>query len=573
MIFKKILLNLLVFSILIGSFVYVYIKFDNTAVASELIFCIKNDYTNYITLDSDYTCPAGYFPAPSDFNLNLLVQATSTPNLNDIYNPASTTPSASTTPPNNNYNNATGTIKHNTGYYDTSGTFHPDYPGGTFEDNTPGYYDQNGVFHPYVINNNNSYNSNTGVVNKNPHGDKGYYDANGVYYPYGIPGKNNYGVDGYYDADNNFHTNEYANGTYVNGMNGYYDINGIFHPYDLSKVPNNGVNTGRPPVNKNPYGEAGFYDINGRFYTYLQDDNGNSNNNGDIFAVNNNPIIQVDETLAHGRFESLDPRDYKYCVLLNHNMTIGMNDNNTEREVSALQSYLYDRGFLNMTPDGNYDANTALAVKRFQYLNQIEVSGIVKVDLRNLLQELTCVKYPVITYKAKPISPTPITVKVTTTNNLPETNKTSTPKTTTTPKQTSKTEPKAEENKEETTKVVIIPKTDLEDNKDTNIISPLEGNMYLSSRNRLYFIYKNSSQSPYICLSLNNSDCTNSDNYKALTEGVETGLYEAVNFSNYWTFNLYNGLVWGNPGDKVRIYLRANKDKDESSLYVVNVLN
>ncbi len=507
MLIKKIFLNLFIFSILIGGFVYVYFRFDNTASATTLIFCIKNDYTTYITLDSDQTCPDGYFLAPADFNLNLLTQATSSLTLDDIYNSASSTNSTSTNQ-NNSYNNATGTN------------------GNT--NNSGGFYDQDGVFHP------------------NP--DVTYPDLN---------------LDG---SDSNSNQDYNSSGTYYqNGVAGYYDQYGNFHPY--------GDNTNDSSGNYNsPDYNNGNYNSNNIYNQILPQ-------SSDIFAVNPNPIIQPDPTLEHGPFEMLDPRDYKYCVLLKNNMTVGMNDSNTGREVSALQSYLYDRGFLNIPPTGTYDQYTTLAVKRFQYLNQIEVSGIVKADTREILKELTCTQYPVITYKTKPISPAPIVNKVITTNKTTTvTTITPKPKPKPTPKPISTSDVETEDNNQDNT-TVIIPDTNSNINNIStnteadNTISPIEGNMYLSKGNNLYFTYTTKSNNPYICLALNNTDCTDSNNYNPLVEGISNGFYEAIDFGNLWSFNLYNSLSWGSVGDKVRVYLKDTQSTDQASIYIINILN
>ncbi len=286
-----------------------------------------------------------------------------------------------------------------------------------------------------------------------------------------------------------------------------------------------------------------------------------------MYQVNQNPIIQVNPSLASGRFENLDPNDYKYCVLLTRNMNVGATDVLTGNEVSALQMYLYDRGYLDTTVNGNYDQNTAQAVAKFQYRNQIEVSGIVKADLRSVLKELTCIKYPVVSYISKPISPTPVTVKVST--GTGSSNSNTTPKTNTTP-------PKTTIPSKPTT---IIPPTKTEpiepvaSSTSTGTLSSVEGNMYLSKGNILYFTYNTKSVRPFICLSLNNTDCTDSANYTPVTEGIMLNLYEVVNLSNFWAFSLYNSQIWGALGDKTRIYLKNSQNAKDYSMYIVNVLN
>ncbi len=474
---RKILLNIFVFSILIGGFLYSYINSNNTAIAGDLRLCVKGanmsslDFTQYLTIEyPEYSCPTGYIMMPANFNLNLLQYPTSTNILGNDNN--------------SNGNGATSSTSTNGGQTNPGSTNNP-------------YSDLYNDLTNSNNNNGNTVNTGSGNNNSNNSGNN--------------TGNNNYG-DGLFDQlDNlnggsNFGNSDFNNGNLNGGSNfGNSDLN--------NGNLNGGSNFGNSDFNNGNLNGGGNFG------------NGNGNNgSNDLYQVNPNPVIQVDPTLANGRFETLDPNDYKYCVLLTRNMSVGATDANTGREVSALQMYLYDRGYLDIPVSGNYDQNTALAVAKFQYRNQIEVSGIVKADLRSILKELTCIKYPVISYVAKPISPAPITVKVTTGSN--NSNSNTTPKTNP-PKTNTSSKP-----------VVIIPPTtnvkpDIPNASSMGNLSAIEGNMYLSKGNILYFTYNTRSTKPFICLSLNNTDCTNNNNYAPITEGIMMSLYETVNFSNF----------------------------------------
>ena len=516
---RKIIFNIFVFSILIGSFFYYYINSNTIARAEELRLCVKGeiikdpntgkddysrlDFTKYITITyPNYSCPSGYAMMPAGFNLNLL---------NYI-------------PPTSNFlgggNSSTSSTSSNTG----NGQNNPPY-----DPNNP-YSDLYNELNNYLNNGNNGNGSN--------YGDGNY--GNGSNYG----DSSNYGNGNYGNGSNYGDGSNYGNGNYGNGSN-YGDASGDSGLGDI---------LGSGNIFNNPnYGNG-------------TSGSGSGNNSSDPYKVNPNPIIQIDPKLATGRFEALDPNDYKYCVLLTKNMSIGANDINTGKEVSALQMYLYDRGYLDAPANGNYDQNTALAVAKFQYRNQIEVSGIVKADLREILKELTCIKYPVISYVAKPISPAPATVKITPTSSTNNSNST--------PKVPAKPTPTPSK---PTTPIITLPPTindsNTEDSTIKGSLSQVEGNMYLSKGNILYFAYNTKSTKSFICLSLNDTDCSNPGNYAVLDDGVMMNLYEVVKLSNFWAFSLYNSQIWGAPGDKARIYLKDNLNSSYSVIYIINILN
>lgn len=524
---RKIIFNIFIFAILIGSFLYYYINSNTIARAEELRLCVKgiivkdpvtgkDDYSrlnfnDYITITyPNNTCPTGYAMMPAGFNLNLFNIPPTPPNFLGGGNSSTSSTSS---------NSGSGSGQNNPSY-------NPSNP----------YSDLYNELNDY-LNNGNYGNGSSG----NGNSGSGYGSGNG----YGDYGSGN----GYGDSGSGGGYGNYGGGS------GDTDLGSALGNGNIVDNPYNGNEGG------SPYGNGGSGSSGGGSSGSGSGGGGDS----DPYQVNPNPVIQVDPKLAIGRFEALDSGDYKYCVLLTRNMSPGANDSNTGKEVSALQMYLYDRGYLDIPANGNYDQNTALAVAKFQYRNQIEVSGIVKADVRGVLKELTCIKYPVISYVSKPISPAPTNVKITPT---PSTNNSNS-----TPKVPAKPAPAPSK---PSVPIIELPPTTTEPVESGVLkgsLSQVEGNMYLSKGNVLYFTYNTKSTKSYICLSLNNTDCSNTGNYAVLDDGVMMNLYEVVRFSNFWAFSLYNSQIWGAPGDKARIYLKDNLNSKDSLIYIVNILN
>lgn len=416
---KKLFLNICIFFLLISSFFYFYFQPKKTS-AEGLSSCIKNDYSSYITINSNVSCPDGYFLAPEGFNLNLLPQ------------------------------------------------------------------DSGGI--QYTSTSSNSTTSNSNVV----YGGDPYYTINPYQYPntsstsisdnYGYPYGQQYGQ---------------TYGTY-GGQQINFDPNQQTTGYVYNQNPNN---------------------------TYTQ-----TVNQGD---------------LQHGRFENLDPVDYKYCVLLTRDLSIGASDANSGREVSALQMYLYDRGYSDIPANGLFDQNTFFAVQRFEYRNQIKVDGVVDSEFRSILKELTCVKYPVISYFDKPISPSPVVAEIYT-NSYNSNNNTTYIKPPT-PASTPISSPSTANNSQikipdtnavkvsGPASISVAPSSIIVQNQTTttSTLIPISGNMFLSKGNILYFTYNTKSLKPFFCITLNNTDCENNNNYSQLDDGIFNNYFEAINLENY----------------------------------------
>lgn len=314
----------------------------------------------------------------------------------------------------------------------------------------------------------------------------------------------------------------------------------------------------------------------------------NLQNNTQPVIQDQNVIIEFDPSLASGPFLNLDPADYPYCVSLSHDLSYGVRDTTTKGDVSALQSYLTDRGFLETGATGFYGRSTDIAVRRFEYRNQIEVNGIVRQDFRDILKELTCQKYQKISYVDKPLSPS----KNFSTANSTKVTTTSTRKATIIP--TTKIAPTQSVLK--TTSKTVIPSTNANVSKapsgvvsispaptnpnpisgpvlDNAKLSSPYGVLSLSNRNNLYFTFNTTSPTPTICININGTDCSLSSNNLPIKEGVNGSLYEAVNLSGKWSITIYSNSVWGGIGARSAIYLKDNPTSNILSIYTVSVSN
>ncbi|MEI6352883.1 MAG: peptidoglycan-binding domain-containing protein [Candidatus Nomurabacteria bacterium] len=297
--------------------------------------------------------------------------------------------------------------------------------------------------------------------------------------------------------------------------------------------------------------------------------------------VKQETIINPDPILASGPFLTLDPTDYPYCVSLGHDLFYGSKDSNTKGDISALQSYLTDRGFLETGATGFFGRATEWGVKRFQYINQITVSGVVSSDMRDVLKELTCVKYPKVTYVDKPLSPSQIQY----TKLLTKAPKTSQgakkpviKKVTIIPttKSTTAVEVPVINNY---VSVTPAPNTtnQIQSNNgpilNNSKLSSLGGTISFAKSNRLYFTFNTNSSNASICINIGNADCSVSSNYKTLTNGVNGSLYEATNLSGQWAFTIYGNQTWGSTGNKINLFLKDNPNSNVISVYTVILSN
>lgn len=288
-------------------------------------------------------------------------------------------------------------------------------------------------------------------------------------------------------------------------------------------------------------------------------------------------VINFDPSLAYGAFINLDPTDYKYCVLLTKDLYYGLRDSSTGNEVSALQSYLTDRGFLEYGATGYFGRATDLAVRKFQYRNEIEVTGAINEESRQIINELTCTKQMV--YVDKPVSPGKAKVSTQVKSTTTSSTKTTIIPTTKAVTASTNVAPKPVTTVATTTYVSVTPASNVFNTSNNisinsnNLLSSQGGNMSLSQKNNLYFTFNSYSSRPYICISLNGADCSISGNYAPVSEGILKNYYEVIKISGEWVFTIYNGNTWGPVGSKVKIYLKENSNSSSVSVYNVNVTN
>ncbi len=299
----------------------------------------------------------------------------------------------------------------------------------------------------------------------------------------------------------------------------------------------------------------------------------NLQNNTQPVIQDQNVVIEFDPSLASGPFLNLDPTDYPYCVSLSSDLSYGIKDAQTKGDVSALQAYLTDRGFLETGATGFYGRSTELAVKRFEYRNQIEVNGLVRRDFRDILKELTCQKYQKISYIDKPMSPSKkISYVSTVKKTVIPTTKISTPKKTVIPT-TNANSVKSTSNYVSITPAPTNPNLISGPTLDNTKLSSPYGALSLSSRNNLYFTFNTSSPTPTICININSTDCSLPANNIPIREGVNGNLYEAVNISGKWSLTIYNNSAWGGVGSRANIYLRDSATSNIISIYTISVSN
>ena len=78
------------------------------------------------------------------------------------------------------------------------------------------------------------------------------------------------------------------------------------------------------------------------------------------------------------------------CVQLTLGMTFGSRDSSSEGQVSDLQFFLNDKGYLRTEPTGYFGMTTLAAVKEFQGANGITQNGVVGPITRGKIADLTC---------------------------------------------------------------------------------------------------------------------------------------------------------------------------------------
>jgi len=84
------------------------------------------------------------------------------------------------------------------------------------------------------------------------------------------------------------------------------------------------------------------------------------------------------------------PTSSAVCLSLAHSMSIGSRDTSTEGEVTVLQTFLADKGYLLSEPTGYFGSLTKKAVVDFQKANKVDPIGLVGPSTRATLKKVSC---------------------------------------------------------------------------------------------------------------------------------------------------------------------------------------
>ncbi len=92
----------------------------------------------------------------------------------------------------------------------------------------------------------------------------------------------------------------------------------------------------------------------------------------------------------------IDPESSIACADLTRNLRYGMKDTEMNANVSMLQDFLFEKGFLKATPTGFFGRATVNAVIAFQKANGIVASSFVGPLTRAKIKEIDCKKEEVV---------------------------------------------------------------------------------------------------------------------------------------------------------------------------------
>lgn len=88
--------------------------------------------------------------------------------------------------------------------------------------------------------------------------------------------------------------------------------------------------------------------------------------------------------------DTLDAGSTSSCVVVTYNMSLGSKDAKTNGQVSDLQGFLQDQGYLSAEPTGYFGAQTKRAVQSFQSANRITPNGVVGPYTRKKVKDVSC---------------------------------------------------------------------------------------------------------------------------------------------------------------------------------------
>ena len=114
---------------------------------------------------------------------------------------------------------------------------------------------------------------------------------------------------------------------------------------------------------------------------------GRDSNNGCAFKAC--PVVTA--PINTGDYDSDNNSSSNTCFNLNRNMKYLSKDANTGGEVSDLQAFLQDKGYLSQDPSGYFGKVTLEAVKRYQAFEGLDQTGYVGIMTRAKIKIRSCI--------------------------------------------------------------------------------------------------------------------------------------------------------------------------------------
>jgi len=106
--------------------------------------------------------------------------------------------------------------------------------------------------------------------------------------------------------------------------------------------------------------------------------------------------------------DTVDISDTSSCTVLTKGMSLGSRDSRTNGEVTDLQAFLQQRGYLAVDPTGYFGLMTSRAVQTFQKANGITPNAQVGPITRGKIKALSCQTSQTSPTVLSPTVPTPV---------------------------------------------------------------------------------------------------------------------------------------------------------------------
>lgn len=91
------------------------------------------------------------------------------------------------------------------------------------------------------------------------------------------------------------------------------------------------------------------------------------------------------------------------CTDLKYDLYLGLSDSGGDNSVRKLQNYLYNKGYLVISPTGYYGAGTISAIKKLQGANKISQTGRAGPATRTAIRNASCITGTPVTTSNQPV--------------------------------------------------------------------------------------------------------------------------------------------------------------------------